>query len=101
MACWGTIVALRFKTQQAAPLMQMLAFASILFTTAYAPEPLLSDWLAAIAEVNPVRYILEGVRQAFVGGVEADTTLQALAALAGTLAFFALFAVRGMRRIGD
>ena len=38
MACWGCIIALRFGTQQAAPLMQMVAFASILLTTAYAPE---------------------------------------------------------------
>ena len=100
MACWGTIVALKFKTQQAAPLMQILAFASILFTTAYAPEELLSDWLAAIADVNPVRYILEGARQAFVGGVDGATTLHAFVALAGMLAFFGFFAIRGMQRIG-
>jgi ABC-type multidrug transport system permease subunit len=100
MACWGTIVALRFKTQQAAPLMQILAFASILFTTAYAPEPLLSDWLAAVADVNPVRYVLEGARQAFVGGIDGGTTLDALLGLAAMLLFFGFFAIRGMRRIG-
>ena len=100
MACWGTIVALKFKTQQAAPLMQVLAFASILFTTAYAPEDLLSDWLAAIANVNPVRYILDGVRQAFVGGMDASITADALLALVALLAFFGFFALRGMRRIG-
>ena len=99
-ACWGTVVALRFKTQQAAPLMQVLAFASILFTTAYAPEDLLSDWLAAIAEVNPVRYILEGVRQAFVTGVEGDITLQAFAGLAFLVLLFGGFAVRGINRVG-
>jgi ABC-2 type transport system permease protein len=101
MACWGSIIALRFKTQQAAPLMQVVAFASILFTTAYAPEPLLSDWLAAIADVNPVRYILEGVRQAFVGGVDGGTTLKAFAALGGLLVLLGGFAIRGMRRIGN
>jgi ABC-2 type transport system permease protein len=101
MACWGAIVALRFKTQQAAPLMQVLAFASILFTTAYAPEPLLSDWLATIADLNPVRYVLEGVRQPFVGGVQGDTTLQALVALMALVFVFGGLAIRGMRRIGD
>ncbi|MDQ3742478.1 MAG: ABC transporter permease [Actinomycetota bacterium] len=100
-ACWGTMVALRFKTQQAAPLMQVLAFASILFTTAYAPEELLADWLAAVADVNPVRYILEGVRQAFVTGVSGDVTLQAFAAMIGLLAFFGAFAIRGMSRLGN
>jgi len=100
-ACWGTMVALRFKTQQAAPLMQVLAFASILFTTAYAPEELLAGWLAAIADVNPVRYILEGVRQAFIDGVAGDVTLQAFAAMVGLLVFFGAFAIRGMSRLGD
>ena len=98
-ACWGAIVALRFKTQQAAPLIQIFAFASILFTTAYAPEELLADWLATIAALNPVRYILEGVRQAFVTGVAADTTWQAFAAMFGMLIVFGGFAIRGMNRV--
>ena len=100
MACWGSIVALRFGTQQAAPLMQLVAFASILFTTAYAPEPLLADWLQAIAEVNPVRYILEGVRQAFVYGLSAGRTLDALLALAVLLAVLGGAAIRSMQRVG-
>jgi ABC-2 type transport system permease protein len=100
MACWGAIVALRFGTQQAAPLMQIVAFASILFTTAYAPEPLLAGWLQAIAEVNPVRYILEGVRQAYVTGVEWPITRDALLGLAALLAVFGGFAIRSMQRVG-
>ena len=48
-----------------------------------------------------MRYLLEGVRQAFVGGVDGETTLRAFAALAALLAFFGGFAIRGMRRIGD
>jgi ABC-type multidrug transport system permease subunit len=99
-ACWGVVVALRFRTQQAAPLMQVVVFASILFTTAYAPEPLLSDWLAAVADVNPVRYVLDGVRQPFVGGVDATTTLHAVLAISAVLLAFGALAVRGMRRIG-
>ena len=99
-ACWGTIIALRFRTQQAAPLMQVAVFASILFTTAYAPEALLADWLRAIADVNPTRYVLEGVRQGFVYDVAWEHTGPALLALAGLLLVLGAFAVRGMRRIG-
>jgi ABC-2 type transport system permease protein len=40
-ACWGTMLALRFKSQSAAPLMQAGIFALILTTTAYAPLDLL------------------------------------------------------------
>ena len=100
MACWGSIVALRFGTQQAAPLMQIVAFASILFTTAYAPEPLLADWLRAIAEVNPVRYILEGIRQAFVYDLTLTRTLEAFGALAVLLIVLGGFAIRAMQRVG-
>ncbi len=100
MACWGSIVALRFGTQQAAPLMQVVAFASILFTTAYAPEELLSDWLAAIASVNPVNYILEGVRQAFVYGVGWERTWHALVAVVVLLGVLGSGALALMRRIG-
>ncbi len=99
-ACWGTIMALRFKTQQAAPLMQVVVFASILFSTAYAPEELLADWLAAIADVNPMRYILEGVRQGYVFDVRWTETWHAGLALAGLMLVLGGLALRGMRRVG-
>ena len=40
-ACWGSFLALRFKSQSAAPLMQAGMMALILTTTAYAPLALL------------------------------------------------------------
>jgi ABC-type multidrug transport system permease subunit len=100
IACWGCIIALRFGTQQAAPLMQMVAFASILFTTAYAPMALLSDWLRSIAEVNPVNYVLEGVRQAYVYDVGWERTWHAYLALSLVLGLFGTGAVKLMQRHG-
>lgn len=99
-ACYATVLALRFRTQQAAPLMQVGAFVSILFTTAYVPRELLSDWLRAIADVNPVTHVLEGVRQGFLGEVTWAATWPALLALSGLVALFGSLAVRGMRRQG-
>jgi ABC-2 type transport system permease protein len=99
-ACWGVTVALRFRTQQAAPLMQIGSFTAVLFTTAYAPHALLSGWLQSVSTVNPVTYVLEGVRQGFVGSVSWGHTWPAVLAAAGLLTFFASFAVRGMRRTG-
>jgi ABC-type multidrug transport system permease subunit len=98
-ACWATLMALRFRTQQAAPLMQVVVFASVLFSTAYAPEPLLTDWLRAIADVNPTRYILEGVRQGFVFEVQWAETWHAGLALAGLILVLGGLALRGMRRL--
>ena len=99
-ACYAIILALRFRTQQAAPLMQMGSFVAVLFTTAYAPRELLSDWLRAIADVNPVTHVLEGVRQGFVGDLTWATTWPALLAVAGLVMVFGALAVRGMSRQG-
>lgn len=99
-ACWGVIVALRFRTQQAAPLMQVGSFVAVLFTTAYAPKELLSEWLRVIATINPVTLVLEGVRQGFVGDVTWADTWPALAAVAGLILGLGALAVRGMRRQG-
>jgi ABC-type multidrug transport system permease subunit len=101
IASYASIVALRFRTQQAASLMQIGGFVSILFTTSYAPQGLLTGWLADVARLNPVTDILEGVRQGFVpGDVTWATTGHALLALAALLALLGGLAVRGMRRAG-
>lgn len=100
VACYATLVALRFRTQQAAPLMQIGSFIAVLFTTAYAPRELLAGWLGAIADVNPVTYVLEGVRQGFVGDVTWAQTWPALISVTALVLVFGALAVRGMRRQG-
>ncbi|WP_372790505.1 ABC transporter permease [Paraconexibacter sp.] len=100
MACWGVILALRFRSQQAAPLMQMGNFIAVLFSTSYAPKELLANWLEVFATFNPVTLILEGVRQGFVGQVTWADTWPAFLSLAGLLAIFGALAVRGLRRYG-
>ncbi|HKT83209.1 MAG TPA: ABC transporter permease, partial [Solirubrobacterales bacterium] len=68
-ACWGSALALRFKSQSAAPLMQSGMMALVLMTTAYAPLALLQPWMRSVAEVNPVTNVIDAARQGFVGGV--------------------------------
>ena len=97
---YSVIVALRFKTQQAAPLMQVGGFIAVLFTTSYAPKQGLTPWLRTVADVNPVTHILEGIRQGFIGHVTWGSTWPAFAAAAGLLLFFGAFAVRAMRHVG-
>jgi ABC-2 type transport system permease protein len=100
VAFYAVLVALRFRTQQAAPLMQTAGFVAVLFTTAYAPKELLSGWLRAIATVNPVTFMLEGVRQGFTGSVTWAGTWPALLAVAGLLAALGSLAVRRLGRVG-
>ncbi len=99
-ACWGSMLALRYRSQSAAPLMQAGMFVLILFTTAYAPSELLQPWLADVASVNPVTQILEATRQGFVTGtITWDETWPGLLAITGLVVLLGGLALRGMRRI--
>jgi ABC-2 type transport system permease protein len=100
-ASWGITLALRFKTQSAAPLMQAGIFMAVLFTASYAPLPLLTGWLHTVATYNPVRFMIDAARQGFVGGVSWDTTWKGLAALAGLMVVIVAFALRGLRHASD
>jgi len=100
-ACWGVAIALKFKTQSAAPLMQAGMLTLILCTTAYAPQELLTGWLAVVAEYNPATQIVEMARQGFVGTVTWAGTWPGLVALAGFIAVLGAWALAGMRRTGD
>jgi ABC-type multidrug transport system permease subunit len=99
-ACWGSFLALRFKSQSAAPLMQAGMMALILLTPAYAPLALLQGWLRDVANLNPVTEVVEAARQGFVGAVTWADTWPGLLALAGLLALFGTLALRELRRTG-
>ena len=99
-ACWGSMLALRFKSQSAAPLMQAGTMALIFLTPAYAPLALLQGWLKSAAEVNPVTEVVDAARQGFVGGVSWAETWPGLLAIAGMLALLGALALREMRRTG-
>lgn len=98
LACFSVALALRFRTQQAAPLMQMGSFVGVLFTPAYAPKHLLAGWLEVLATLNPVTLVLAGVRQGFVADVTWGDTWPALLAVGGMLLVLGALAIRGLQR---
>jgi ABC-2 type transport system permease protein len=97
-ACWGSMLALRYKSQSAAPLMQAGMMALVLLTPAYAPLALLQPWLEDVASVNPLTDVVEAARQGFVGTVSWSETWPGIVALAGLLAILGALALREMRR---
>jgi ABC-2 type transport system permease protein len=97
-ACWGCMLALHFKSQSAAPLMQAGMLAFIFLTPAYAPLALLQGWLHEVARLNPMTAIVEMARQGFVGSVGWSDTWPGILALAGLLAVLGSLALREMRR---
>ena len=100
-ALWGTFMAVRFRTQQAGPLMQQGVFLAVFLSTAYTPQGLLHGWLAGVAPYNPTTYILQLARQATVSGIAPGLahTWPGLVALLGMGAVLAALVLRGLGRM--
>ena len=97
-AFWGMTLALRYRSQSAAPLMQAGMFLLVLLTPAYAPLALLQGWLHDVASLNPVTKVIDAMRQGFLGDVSWSDTWPALLAIAALLAVLGAAALRGMNR---
>jgi ABC-2 type transport system permease protein len=92
---WASGVAMRLRTIQAGPVMQLPVFLALFFAPVYVPLHLLSGWLEAVASVNPVTHLLEAGRS-LVAGSPSDVAL-AFAIAAGLAALLSLWALRGLR----
>jgi ABC-2 type transport system permease protein len=96
---WSLGLSLRFRTMQAAPLMQMGVFLSVFLSTAQMPLHLISGWLHDVARVNPMTNVLALAREGFLGEVTWSGTWPGLVSLAAIALGLVLFAAREMRRI--
>ncbi len=96
---WAVALALRFRTMQAAPLMQTGIFLAVFLSTAQMPIEYLTGWLHAIARLNPMTNVLALVREGFLGEVTWNGTWPGLVSLGGMLAVLGLFLARSMRKV--
>jgi ABC-2 type transport system permease protein len=92
---WSGGLALRFRTIQAAPLMQMPVFLVLFFAPVYVPLELLEGWIESVASLNPLTYILETGR-GFLAG-DPPHALGAFALAIGMGAAFWTWALFGLR----
>lgn len=93
---WASGVAMRLRTMQAGPVMQMPVFLVLFFAPVYVPLSLLDGWLHAVAVVNPLTRVLEAGR-GFIAGSPTEVAAAFGAALA-LAAAFSLWALRGLRK---
>ncbi len=93
---WATGVAMRLRTMQAGPVMQMPVFLTLFFAPVYVPLDLLRGWIHAVATVDPATALLEAGR-GFISG-EPTTVALAFAVAAALAAGFSLWALRGLRK---
>jgi ABC-2 type transport system permease protein len=92
---WAAGIAMRFRTAQAAPLMQLPIFLSLFFAPVFVPLDLLAGWLQFIAQLNPVTLLLEAGRS-LIAGTPTHVAYAFAAALA-LIGAFSVWAVRGLR----
>ncbi len=92
---WATGVAMRLRTMQAGPVMQMPVFLVLFFAPVYVPLSLLDGWIHALATVNPVTRVLEAGRS-FLAGSPAEVGL-AFGVVFALVTAFSLWALRGLR----
>jgi ABC-2 type transport system permease protein len=92
---WSAGVAMRLRTMQAAPAMQLPVFLVLFFAPVYVPIDLLAGWIEAIASVNPATAFLESGRSLLAG--DPEHVLLAFGLALGLGALFALWALRGLR----
>jgi ABC-2 type transport system permease protein len=88
-------VAMRLRTMQAGPAMQMPVFLLLFLAPVYMPLELLEGWIHTAAQVNPMTPLLELSRD-FISGQPAN--LWAYAVVLTMLALFAVWALTGLRR---
>ena len=93
---WAAGVAMRLRTIQAGPVMQMPVFVVLFLAPVYVPLDLLSGWVAAVAKLNPFTALVEGGRDLISGGGFRPLLVYGIALL--LLLAFAAWGVRGLRR---
>jgi len=93
---WAAGVAMRLRTQQAFPVMQMPVFILLFFAPVYVPLDLLQGWIHGVATVNPITALLETGRGLISGRPE--RTLASFAIVLGLVGGFVLWARGGLRR---
>ena len=93
---WAAGVAMRLRTMQAGPIMQMPVFLVLFFAPVYVPLSLLEGWIHGVATVNPLTRVLEAGR-GFLAGSPTEVAAAFGAALA-LAAAFSIWAFRGLRK---
>jgi ABC-2 type transport system permease protein len=92
---WAGGVAMRARTVQAGPAMQVPIFLTLFLAPVYVPLDLLEGWIHAVATVNPATFFIEAGRGFIVG--EPTEVLAAFGLVLALVAVFAFWALRGLR----
>lgn len=79
----GMALALKTGSAQAAQLGFLIFFPLVFLSPAFAPKEVFAPWLRTLATINPVTYIVEGMRDLVLTGWDVGSLAAAFGAIAG------------------
>ena len=92
----GAAIALRSGSASVVQGLFPLVLVVLFLSSAFFPQSLMIEPAKTIAEYNPLSFIVEGVREPIISGIDASATLQAVAAIAGIIVLGLVLSARAL-----
>jgi ABC-type polysaccharide/polyol phosphate export permease len=93
----GAAIALRTGSASVVQGLFPLVLVVLFLSSAFFPQELMVEPARTIAEYNPFSFIVEGVREPIIAGIDAKQTLEAVAAITGIILLGLLLSARALR----
>jgi ABC-2 type transport system permease protein len=93
----GAAIALRSGSASVVQGLFPLVLVVLFLSSAFFPQELMIEPAKTIAEYNPLSFIVEGVREPIISGIDATQTLEAVAAIAGIVVLGLVLSARALR----
>jgi len=93
----GAAIALRSGSASVVQGLFPLVLVVLFLSSAFFPVDLMIEPAQTIAEYNPLSFVVEGVREPIISGIDASDTAKALLAIAGIVIFGLVLSARALR----
>jgi ABC-type multidrug transport system permease subunit len=93
----GAAIALRTGSASVVQGLFPLVLVVLFLSSAFFPQELMIEPAKTIAEYNPLSFIVEGVREPIIAGIDAAVTLEAIAAIAGIIVLGLVLSSRALK----
>lgn len=93
----GAAIALRTGSASVVQGLFPLVLVVLFLSSAFFPQELMIEPAKTIARYNPLSFIVEGVREPIISGIDATVTLEAIAAIAGIIVLGLVLSARALR----
>jgi ABC-2 type transport system permease protein len=93
----GAAIALRSGSASVVQGLFPLVLVVLFLSSAFFPQELMIEPAKTIAEYNPLSFIVEGVREPIISGIDATQTLEAVAAILGIVVLGLVLSARALR----